>query len=231
MSGAGDPAAPTEPPVLLQSQWLLCAVAAAGARFVPVPLVDDLIRARARRTALGLTLGAQGRSYPTEWLAPIYSTGSIWSALAGLPLEIVLLPIRRIVKWVRAARGVPQDLMNTWLMGRALYRLLGRGELVGVDRRATVAEAERMRSAFDYAVEDLDLTVLSAALGGVMDQAKDLGGQAIAFARELAGMEEGDHAAPPTDDVVDPLEEALGSADVQAALGAFDARFDAAWMR
>lgn len=218
-----------EPPVLLQSQWLLCAVAAAGARFVPVPLVDGLIRERAVRTAVGLTLRAQGRDFPTPWVAPLYSTGSIWSALAGLPLEILLLPIRRIVKIVRAARGVPQDLMNTWLLGRALFRVLGAGGLPGTDERATRADAERLRAAFEDAVSGLDLTVLSAALGGVMDQARGLGGQALAFARELAGMEEDAHAAPDAEDVVDPLEEALGRADVQAALAAFDARFDAAW--
>ena len=218
-----------EPPVLLQSQWLLCAVAAAGARFVPIPLVDGLVHERALRTAVGLTLRAQGRTFPTNWVAPLYSMGSIWSALAGLPLEIALLPIRRIVRIVRAARGVPQDLMSTWLLGRAVFRVLGRGQLAGINESATRAEAEKVWEAFDVAVNGLDLTVLSVALSGVMDQVRDLGSQALAFAKELAGMEEGAHASPEADEVVDPLKEALSRADVQAALDAFDARFDAAW--
>jgi len=230
-----DPASPAappptpEPPTALQGQWLLCAVAAAGARFVPVPLVDDAIRGRAQRTAVGLTLGACGRTIATRHLSPLYSTGSMWRAIAGLPLEILLLPIRRIVKIVRAARGVPRDLLQTWLLGRAVWRALHAGALQGDDPDALKAEATILRTAFDASIEGLDLTVLSAALGGVMDQVKGMSNQALAFARQLAGLEEGDHATPAPEGVDDPLGEALATGEVQGALAAFDARFDAAW--
>jgi hypothetical protein len=197
--------------------------------FVPVPLLDDAIKGRAVRTAVGLTLGSRGRTFPTAWVSPLYSTGSIWAAIAGLPLEILLLPIRRFVKIFRAARGVPTDLMHTWLLARALHRVLGEGALPGDDAETTKAEAKQLRAAFDASVDGLDLTVLSAALSGVLGSVRDLSNQALAFARQLAGLQEGEHATPETDDVVDPLKDALSSADVQAALAAFDARFDAAW--
>ena len=48
-------------PTRLQREWVLCAIAAAASRFIPVPLVDDLVKERAVRTAVSRTWRAHGR--------------------------------------------------------------------------------------------------------------------------------------------------------------------------
>lgn len=220
----------------LQREWLLCAVVAAGARFVPVPLLDDVVKEQANRTAVARALKARGRTYPVPWVSPLYSTGSLWATLVGLPLKVILYPVRKIVKVVGAVHGVPTDLIETLLLGRAVVRLLERGALAGDDEQALREEARTVRQAFDEAFSGMNFKVLSSALGDAFGHLKDLGDVAASFAREL--LERKDEAGPAATDEagqaalaeeLHEVEEALQRSDVQEVLALFDQRFDAAW--
>lgn len=219
------------PSTQTQTYWLLCAVAAAGARFVPVPLLDDVVKGRANRTAVGLALGAAGKTYPTTWVAPLYSTGSLLDAIAGLPLKLVLFPIRRIVRIVGAVKGVPTDLLETWLLGRGVYSAALAGALDG-DEATLELRARAVRAAFDQAFEGLNVEVLSKALGQALGQIRGLGETAVRISRQLLGDR------PPTGhdpadegltDAIHEVEDLLEQEDVKSALAEFDRRFETAW--
>ncbi len=56
----------TEP--FLLSQWAVCGIAAAAARFVPVPLLDDVIRQRPLRSVVRtLRAHVDGHVIPQGW--------------------------------------------------------------------------------------------------------------------------------------------------------------------
>ena len=61
----------TEIPRALVRDWALCGIANAAARFVPVPLLDDVVRGRATRLAVTRTLKAHGRE-PVDALEPLW---------------------------------------------------------------------------------------------------------------------------------------------------------------
>ena len=57
---------------MLVTQWAACGIVAAAARFVPVPMLDDVVRERAARVAVSRTLRAHGRNYSPELLEPLW---------------------------------------------------------------------------------------------------------------------------------------------------------------
>src|SRR5687768_6501882 len=122
----------TEP--LLPTTWAVCGIAAAAARFVPVPLLDDVIRRRAARLAVVRTLRAHGREHPSElvealWEEPDATRRGLRGRLRGVPTRLLLFPFRKYTAVFGAVRGVPNDVARVVLLARAVDRRLELGEL------------------------------------------------------------------------------------------------------
>jgi hypothetical protein len=172
----------------LQTEWALCAIAAAAARFVPVPLVDDAIKERATRTAVTRTWAAHGR--PSCGPAIDALTADSTGFLAGLarsasrlPITLVLFPFRKVARWIGAARGVSRDLSAVLLLARCVDRSLAAGWCAGTDPEQLRREALLVRTAHDRAVAGTDLRVLRHAVGGSLRRIGGLRRAAVSFAR------------------------------------------------
>ena len=220
-------------PRSLAREWAVCGIAAAAARFVPVPLLDDAVRDRATRLAVTRTLRAHGRE-PIDALEPLWEgigRGMVREALrtaASVPVKIAAFPVRKYVAIFGAVRGVPTDVMRVVLLGRAVNRSLAEGRLAGNDEQALRSEAEAVRRAYDEVLDDMDLRLLAGALSDVLSQGKDLTGAAVGYARRRFGRN--DAAARPDAPVeagADRVQQVLRRPDVVRQLEEFDRRFDA----
>ena len=179
---------------LLTTQWAVCGIAAAAARFVPVPLLDDVVRERSVQVAVVRTLRAHGRrdsSAPFEalWEAPDGGS-SLRRRLRALPRRLLLFPVRKYAAVFGAVRGVPTDVMRVVLLARSLDRRLERGELAPSDRLAEDVGA--LRAAVDRAIDGMDLRLLTAALADGLSQGRGLTRSAVAFARRRTAADDPD---------------------------------------
>ena len=203
----------TEP--FLQTQWAVCGIAAAAARFVPVPLLDDVVRRRAAQVAVVRTLRAHGRDHPSElvealWEEPDPARRGVRGRLRGLPRRLLLFPVRKYTAVFGAVRGVPNDVARVVLLARAVDRRLELGELSSPAR--VPDEAAALRRAVDEAIEGMDLRLLTAALADGLSRSRGLTTAAVAFVRGRLGGDE-----PDADVQVDgPLAE--GAAEVTQVL-------------
>ncbi|MDQ1288339.1 MAG: hypothetical protein QG622_1904 [Actinomycetota bacterium] len=177
--------------VRLQREWVLCAIAAAASRFVPVPLLDDLIKTRATRTAVSRTWKAHGMpdSPAIGILAEDttgFFTGLVRSALK-LPFLLLFYPIRKIVRIVTAVRGVSADLVDVILLARSIDRCLRSGWFTGTDPDALARQAEILRRAHDQMIGLADVRVLNQAVASALGSVGNLRVYAPAFARRVFG--------------------------------------------
>ncbi len=194
------PAASSSATVAVPREVFALSAVAAGARFVPVPFLDDIVKDRANRTALSQTIKAAQHDVSVQHLKPLYDTGSIIGFLLGIPWKLLLFPVRKVVRILGAVRGVPTDALETYLLARMLSRHLAAGGFASREGKALTAEAKRVRQAFDAAFKGTNWRVLTAALSGLRGKKAE----------------------------AEQVEAALARRDVQAELQAFDARFDEA---
>lgn len=176
----------------LQREWVLCAIAAAAARFIPVPVVDDLIRTRATRTAVARTWAAYDRPDAPGAVAILADdTSSVWTGLARsvvrLPLKLLFFPIRKVVRMITAVRGVSAELVGVVLLARSVERCLGTGWFTGSDQRLLEQQARLVRRAHEQVIRNADLRVLNQAVGAALREVGGLREQAEAFARRTFG--------------------------------------------
>jgi hypothetical protein len=222
-----------EPPSpALVSQWAACGIAAAAARFVPVPLLDDAIRARAVRIAVSRALRAHGLNYPAGRLEPLWADqggGGLGRRVAAVGRRVLLFPIRKYVALFGAVRGVPNDVMRVVLLARTVDRRLALGELATPDPD----RAREIRRAVDAALDGMDLRLLTAALADGLSQGRDLTTAAIRYAHHF-----GDKDADPDLDPAGPvgagaqrITEALERPEVVQLLARFDNQVDTALAR
>ena len=130
-------------PDALQRDWILLALVAAASRFVPVPLLDDVVKTQANRGAVKRALTEAGSEVNISFVSALYDTGSILGFLIALPLKVILYPMRKIVNVISAVHGVPTDLLETLLLGRSVYRAVKGGAFdTSEDVKATKAEAK-----------------------------------------------------------------------------------------
>jgi hypothetical protein len=193
----------TADPDRLRREWALCAIAAAGSRFVPVPLLDDLIKDRATRTAVDRTWRAHGRPATPRVIDVLSGESGGWAgdvarAVARLPVTVVLYPWRKAVRVATAVQGVSGDLVRVLLLARTVDRSLTSGRFAGSDPKAWEDEARRVRRAHDAATAGLDLRVLEHAMGAALRQVKGLRQQAEVFARRRFGRAGGTPSADGT---------------------------------
>lgn len=215
---------------------VLCALLASAARLVPVPLIDDWLRERVLRYMVGRTLGAHGRTYPTKEVKPLYAGdgGCIegcLTALFWLPLKLLLYPIRKVVAWVLAARGLSQDMTEMLLLGRTLDRCLAAGMLRHGTRLQHEAEARLIRRAYDNAARGFDSGVLRSAVANALGSVKGLPGAAVRTLRAMRRGRGDDVRVPAEEQAtidrgVGAVERTLERPDVAAALARFDETFE-----
>lgn len=177
----------TEPSPVLVAQWAACGIAAAAARFVPVPMLDDVVRERAAQIAVSRTLRAHGRAYSSERVGPLWAElpdrGGIGRRISALSLKVLLFPVRKYRAVFGAVRGVPTDVMRVLLLARTVDRRLDRGELADTDPGRLAAQARDIRRAVDQAMDGMDLRMLTAALADGLSQGRGLSSAAVGYAR------------------------------------------------
>lgn len=225
---------PTQPAPLLVTQWAVCGIAAAAARFVPVPLLDDVIRARAVRIAVARTLRAHGRDYPSELLEPLWEEqegGGVGRRLKALSARLLLFPVRKYAAVFGAVRGVPTDVMRVLLLARTVERRLARGELADADRARVPEQARAIRRAVDAALDGMDLRLLTAGLADGLSQGRGLSTAAVAYARRWFTKPDAEPSLAPEGAVgegAQRVSEVLRRPEIAQLLDRFDARVDAA---
>src|SRR3712207_5877624 len=110
----------TDPSPALVAQWAACGIAAAAARFVPVPMLDDVVRERAAPVAVSRPLRAHGRTYSSDLVEPLWAVGGggggLGRGIKDLSLRIILVPVRECRARFGAVRGVPTDVMRVLLL-------------------------------------------------------------------------------------------------------------------
>jgi hypothetical protein len=216
------------------TQWAACGIAAGAARFVPVPLLDDVVRGRAVRVAVSRTLRARGRDHPVGLLAPLWEqegSGSGTSRhLRALSTRVLLFPVRKYVAIFGAVRGVPTDVMRVVLLARTVDRRLTLGELGDRDPDRLADQARSLRRAVDDALREMDLRLLTAALGEGLSQGRELTSAAVSYARRWFARPDSDPDLQPDGAVGEGAQrvtEVLRRPDVARLLDQFDARVDA----
>lgn len=177
----------TETSPVLMAQWAACGIAAAAARFVPVPMLDDVVRERAAQIAVSRTLRAHGRTWSSDQVEPLWAGaghGGIGRRVKDLSLKILLFPVRKYRAVFGAVRGVPTDVMRVVLLARTVDRRLDRGDLpADGDAAALAAQATDIRRAVDKAMDGMDLRMLTAALADGLSQGRGLSTAAVRYAR------------------------------------------------
>ncbi|KAI9008489.1 hypothetical protein DFJ74DRAFT_772904 [Hyaloraphidium curvatum] len=218
----------------LQREWALCALAAAASRFVPVPMADRAIKHRALRTAVARTWRAHGRQPSGAIVAVLCGSvaGGVarrcCGAVAGLPLALLLFPIRKMVALLTAFTGVWRDLAEVLLLSRAVDRCLANGWLASADPGEQKRQAKLIRRAYLNTVRTTDMGVLLGALKSAVRSVDGWRREAERFAREAFGGRGAITAALEDDDRgrtidpgslrVDPAVE-RGAAEVRGAMG------------
>ena len=209
---------------------------AAAARLVPVPFLDDILRARAYQLLVSRTLRAHGRTCGSSAVSPLYGGGDgcMHGCLAGLamvPIKLLLFPIRKLLAYVLAAKWLARDLTEALLLGRILDRRLEAGALSTLERGPLFAEAERVRRAFDNAMAGTDLTLVRASLAGALRAMPGVVRAALHALRRLKKNQDDDAALPDAerralDAQTDRLAAAFDTPEIRAVLERFDQRFD-----
>ncbi len=250
-----------EPGRQLIGEWAVCAIAAAAARFIPVPLLDDAVKFRAIRIAVLRTLRANGRTYPSDAVEALYagvdtaSSSMVRRALRYLgtvPRRVALFPVRKYVALFGSVRGVPTDVMTVLLLARTVHRCLAQGRLAdrdktgrdktgqdktGQDRDGLHAEAMQIRTAFDQALDGMDLRLFSGALSDGLSQGRGLTSAAVGYARKTFGRSDGGQGdgesaaelAPggAVGEGAERVREVLRRPEIARLIADFDATFDA----
>lgn len=233
---------PPSPPQLtapLFHQWIVAGLISASARFVPLPLVDDLIRVQCRRFVVSRTLAAHHAGLTLDELKPYYNVGS--GCLAGcaavavqVPLKLLFFPIRKLLAVVTSLRGVPLDVLQVVLLGRTLDRYLRAGRFPH-DSEPTAATAARLGAAFNEAFVRMDFHVVRAAVSDALASVGGWRAAATAKAKQLvkepALTAEPIEPPPPVETGAARVQEVLSRPETLALFDQFDRRVDEAFER
>ena len=220
----------TEP--FLQTQWAVCGIVAAAARFLPVPLLDDVVRRRAARTAVMRTLRVHGRDHAAELVAALWEDPEgrrrgLRGRLRGVPKRLLLFLVRKYTAVFGAVRGVPNDVAQVVLLARAVDRRLALGALSSPEHVPN--EARALRRAVDEAIEGMDLRLLTAALADGLSRTRGLTTAAMAFVRRRSRTDEPDSDLPTDGALADGaahVTEVLRRPEITSLLERFDAQVD-----
>ena len=176
----------TETSPVLVAQWAACGIAAAAARFVPVPMLDDVVRERAAQIAVSRTLRAHGRAFSSERVEPLWAgrdDGGFRRQVMDTAMKIMFFPVRKYRAVFGAVHGVPTDVMRVLLLARTLDRRLDRGDLApDADPDRLAGQARDIRWAVHHAMAGMDLRVLIAGLSDGLSHGRGLSSAAVRYA-------------------------------------------------
>jgi hypothetical protein len=232
-----------EPGRQLIGEWAVCGIASAAARFIPVPLLDDAVKHRAIRIAVSRTLRANGRTYSSSLVEPLYAgvdadaaslTRRALKYLRTVPRRVLLFPVRKYVALFGSVRGVPHDVMTVLLLARTVHRSLAAGRLADSDENRLRAEAVQIRAAFDRALDGLDLRMFTGALSDGLSQGKGLTSAAVKYARTTFTRSDKDDVGSAdlspggaVGEAAERVEEVQRRPEIARLIGEFDTKFDA----
>lgn len=204
----------------------------AACRFVPVPLLDDLLREQIAAWMVRSTVPA---SVPKGAVEPLWSSqagclGGCLGSLLWLPIRLLLFPFRKIISVVLGVRWVSRDLAEMLLLARVLDHAVTAG-LIDEARDAgeQARQSRELRTAFDVALAGTDTGFLSALIGTALGPIRGLVGAAVRTLRKLRRT----HAEEPRpegadkaviDSSVSRVESLLGQPEVRRFLADFDRR-------
>jgi hypothetical protein len=171
----------------------------AACRFVPVPLVDDLLREQITGWMVRATLPG---ALPRKGIEPLWSSsagclGGCLGSLLWVPVKLLLFPIRKILSVVLGVRWVSRDLAEMLLLGRVLDHAVQRGLLgaahggvpSGGGEARDVGELARqsreLRRAFDVALSASDTRFLGALFATALCPIRGLVAAALRTLRSL----------------------------------------------
>lgn len=202
----------------------------AAARFVPVPLIDDLVR---EQVARWLVRGVLPAGLPRESTRVLYADagGCLAGALRALfmiPIKLLLFPIRKVLAVVLGVRWVCRDVAEMILLGRVIDHALAQGILSDHRTPAEIArDAHDLRTAFDVAMKGTDSKFLVALLGTAITPVRGLVAPALRALRSLRASRD-EAPAPETTEQLEPsvgrIQRALESPEVRRFVDEFDRR-------
>ena len=152
------------------------AVVVAGARLLPLPLVDDWIASFSRRRLAASILRRHERKFSVRDVAALTDDGS-W---LGLPWRMVksflFFPVKKILRPLLPfllVRDLGLAVGRTLAFAHTLDRQLRLGLLRDADDRATRRdEARRLRKALDVAWRGIDQRLVGRAVKGALQKAR-----------------------------------------------------------
>lgn len=215
---------------------VLSALLYSACRFVPLPFADDIFRNAVSRLIVSQALHRYGRSFSSKEVAPLYSeeVGCLSGCLTLLPkllAKLVLFPIRKLLAWIGAARGISRDLVTALLFGRSVDRCLARG-LLPDGGTGLAGQAKLIRGAFDRAIAGSELSISKRALAAVVGRSKRglaAAGRAVAAMFQKRSEAAGDlpeREREAVNEGADQVESVLADPAVASEIAGFDARFD-----
>ncbi len=224
-------------PALVRTR-VTCALLFFAARQVPVPLLDDVLRAQVAAYLVKSAVKRAGLAVPSEQLAPRYEKDAHWAIgclwlMFKLPFKILLFPIRKIANLVFAVRHLGKDFAEMLLLGEVVDRALKNGDVKAegmASEDAQIARSRRYRRAFDRALADTDTQLLWSIVGVAIGPVRGVWAAAMRPLRALrrGSSDEAIAASPEMDAKVSAVEKLLLQPEVKKFLADFDARFDVA---
>lgn len=227
---AGEPT-----PAALRNRILAGLLYAAG-RFVPVPLVDDLLRAQVTRWMVSLAVPP---GLPKEASRPLWADdegclqGCLrWSYM--LTIKLLLFPIRKLLALLLSVRSVSRDLAQILLLGRVIDHARETGLL---DPELPPTELKRrsaaIRKAFVTAMQGHDVRFFTTLLRTAIGPVRTVVRAAVRTLRSLrrtraAAPTVGEGEKPVIDASVSRIQRAMEQSEIQEFLREFDRRVLAA---
>ncbi|MCC9599374.1 hypothetical protein LOC67_02295 [Stieleria sp. JC731] len=207
--------------------WIVAGMVSAAARFIPVPFVDDFVKAKCRKHIVSSTLARQSRSELLNDFDAMYNDpGGILSGAAAMvariPIKLLLFPVRKAVAIMTSVRGVPLELIRCILLGRT------------VKRYATMAsrpDDKQLREAFDKAFSGMDFRVVRAVVGDALSGMDRWSEAAIKMAKAIAAQKSDDPLSQREESPVrkgaEQVEHSLNQPKVLDLFSDFDTKLDA----
>lgn len=220
-------------PIASRSRLFHALLFAAG-RFVPVPLLDDIVREQVALYAVTKAVEGHARSVPRAHLAPLAApadgcfAGCLGTILM-LPIKLILFPIRKVLSVFFAVRNVSRDIVEIVLLTRLVDRAIERGEIDAArSAEAQRAESLLLRQALDAALKGTNVEILSATLRAVLGPIRGIILSGLAVLRTM--RRQGQDAPPPTDPTLlestSRLERAFDRPEVRALIESLDQKVD-----
>lgn len=165
------------------------ALFAFASRFVPIPLVDDLARARVFRSLVESVTRSHAPSEDARALDPLFERqdGCLLGCLllgGRLVVKLLLLPIRAVANVVFGSFYLARDLVEVLLLAAVTEELLR--DLPSHPPETRRAWLVKERRAFDRALDAMDFGVVRAVLGSALAPVRKLGLRALALLPRFA---------------------------------------------